>query len=50
MKNRKIKNLSKKELLAVLNKVWGLLITITNTHKIRSNIKNAQRNRRCTRS
>lgn len=43
MKNRKIKSLSKKELLAVLNRVWGLLLMITNHTRNGSIINNAKR-------
>ena len=50
MKNRKIKSLTKKELLAILNKVWGLLLIITTRQKTkRSTINNATRHtpRKC---
>lgn len=40
MSKRKLKDLTKKELLAILNRVWGLLIMITNHTRRKGSIIN----------
>jgi hypothetical protein len=45
MSKGKLKNLTKKELLAILNRVWGLLVIITNHTRKGSIINNAKRHK-----